>query len=255
MDGWWGGDAYERYMGRWSARVAEVFLKRLSVPRRARWLDVGCGTGALTGAVLRYREPGLVLAVDPSERFLSTARTRSGRAGFAVADARALPVPDHAFDAVVSGLALNFVPEPARAVAEFARAARPGGVVAAYVWDYGGGMAMLRAFWDAAAELDPAAAELDEGRRFPLCRPGPLMRLWADVGPVSVAPLEITTRFADFDDYWTPFLGGQGPAPGYVVALPRDRRERLRNLLRERLPSGPFSLPARAWAVTALPVR
>ena len=171
--------------------------------------------------------------MDPSEGFLATARARivDPRSTFQVGDARRCRCPTAVFDAVVSGLALNFVPDPGRAAAEFARVAVPGGVAAAYVWDYAEGMAMMRHFWDAAAALDPAAAELDEGRRFPLCRPEPLRDLWTDAGldDVTVRAIDVPTVFADFDDYWRPFLGGQGPAPGYVMSLtdePPSRRPR-----------------------------
>jgi SAM-dependent methyltransferase len=161
---------------------------------------------------------------------------------------------DGEFDAVVSGLVLNFVPGPAEALAELTRVAAPGGAVAAYVWDYADGMALMRRFWDAAAALDPAAAEVDEGRRFPLCRPEPLRELWTGAGlaGVDVEAIDVPTVFADFDDYWTPFLGGQGPAPGYAMSLPEDRRAALRESLRERLPvaaDGSIRLTARAWAV------
>ncbi|GAA3447756.1 hypothetical protein Pve01_63180 [Planomonospora venezuelensis] len=155
---------------------------------------------------------------------------------------------------MVSGLALNFVPEPRRAAAELARVVAPGGVAAAYVWDYAEGMAMMRYFWDAAAALDPAAAGLDEGRRFSWCRPEPLGRLWeeAGLGGVEVRAVEVPTAFADFDDYWEPFLGGQGTAPGYVASLAGEQRLALRDLLRSRMPYGPdgsIRLTARAWAV------
>lgn len=255
-DVWAVGDAYERYVGRWSRRVAEALLPWLDVPAGRRWLDVGCGTGVLTATVLAMADPDEVVGVDPSEGFLAHARERVGdeRAAFRRGDARALPMPDGHFDAVVSGLALNFVPEPQRAMAEFVRVACPGGVVAAYVWDYAEGMAMLRYFWDAAAALDPSAAELDEGRRFPMCRPEPLTRLWTDagLGKVTVQAIEVPTVFSGFDDYWQPFLGGQGPAPGYVAALSEDRRRALHDLLRQRLPRGPdgsIALIAKAWAV------
>jgi SAM-dependent methyltransferase len=217
---------------------------------------VGCGTGALTGTVLAGADPAQVVGVDMSVGFLTGARTRTGdpRSAFCAGDARSLPLPDRRFDAVVSGLALNFVPDPHRAAAEFARVATPGGVVAAYVWDYAEGMAMMRHFWDAAAELDPAAAGLDEGRRFPLCRPQPLHELWTDAGmeQVTVQPIEVPTVFTDFDDYWRPFLGGQGPAPGYTMSRTEEQRHALRDLLRARLPSGPdgsIPLIARAWAI------
>jgi SAM-dependent methyltransferase len=253
---WAVGDAYEAYVGRWSRRVAAGFVRWLAVPAGRRWLDVGCGTGALTGTVLAAADPARIVGVDPSAGFLATARTRLAgpRAGFAIGDARSLPLPDHRFDAVISGLALNFVPEPDRAAAEFARVAAPGGTAAAYVWDYAEGMAMMRHFWDAAAALDPAAAGLDEGRRFPLCRPEPLRRLWAGAGlrDAGVEAIEIPTVFAGFDDLWRPFLGGQGPAPGYAMSLSEAHRNDLRDLLRDRLPAGPgetISLTARAWAV------
>jgi SAM-dependent methyltransferase len=255
-DVWAVGDAYEAYVGRWSRRVAVAFLHWLEVPARQLWLDVGCGTGALTATILAEADPAEVVGVDMSEGFLAEARARIGdtRATFHAGDAQSLPLPDRHFDAVVSGLALNFVPDPRRAVAEFARVAGSGRVAAAYVWDYAEGMAMLRYFWDAATALDPAAADLDEGRRFPLCRPEPLRALWTDAGldKVSVQAIEVPAVFADFDDYWRPFLGGQGPAPGYVMSLTDEHRRALRDLLRARLPSGvdgSIQLTARAWAV------
>lgn len=255
---WSVGDAYDMYVGRWSRRVAEVFLRWLGPPTGRYWLDVGCGTGALTGSILALADPEHVVGVDPSEGFLANARARivDPRSSFRSGDARSLPLPDRRFDAVVSGLALNFVPDPGRAVAEFARVATPGGLVAAYVWDYLEGMAMMRYFWDAAATLD-SAAELDEGRRFSLCRPEPLSELWAVAGldQVAVQAIEIATVFADFDDYWRPFLGGQGPAPGYVMSLTDEHRDALRDLLRVRLPIGPdgsIPLTARAWAVRGI---
>ena len=253
---WAVGDAYEAYVGRWSRRVAVAFLQWLGVPARRQWLDVGCGTGALTATILAEADPTQVVGVDTSEGFLASARARIGdtRAAFHVADARSLPLPDRHFDAVVSGLALNFVPDPRRAVAEFARVAGSGRVVAAYVWDYAEGMAMMRYFWDAARALDPAAADLDEARRFPLCRPESLSGLWTDAGldKVTVQAIEVPTAFADFDDYWSPFLGGQGPAPGYVMSVTDGHRQALRDMLRVSLPSGmdgSIQLTARAWAV------
>ena len=255
-DVWAIGDAYEAYVGRWSRRVAGVFLRWLDPPAGWDWLDVGCGTGALTATVLAVADPAHVVGVDTSEGFLASARAgiADTRSTFRAGDARSLPLPDRRFDAVVSGLALNFVPDPGLAVAEFARVARPGGVVAAYVWDYAEGMAMMRYFWDAAVTLDPAAAELDEGRRFSRCRPEPLREMWAEAGldEVTVRAIELPTVFADFDDYWRPFLGGQGSAPGYAMALTEEQRGALRDLLRVRLPFSPdgsLPLTARAWAV------
>jgi len=255
-DVWASGDAYEAYVGRWSRLVARDFLRRLDQPAGRRWLDAGCGTGALTTAVLAVADPAEVVGVDPSEGFLAKARERitDPRAEFHIADAQALPLPDNDFDVVVSGLAINFVPDPGRALAEFARVVRPGGVVAAYVWDYAEGMQLMRRFWDAAADVDPAAARFNEGSRFPLCRPEPLRDLWTQAGFIDVAveAIDIPTVFADFEDYWSPFLGGQGPGPAYAMSLPEQRRDELRELLRERLPQaadGTIALTARAWAV------
>ena len=257
---WAVGDAYEPYVGRWSRLVARELVAWLGVAGGGAWLDVGCGTGALAQTVLGAAGPAVVVGLDPSMGFVAHARARvaGGPARFVVADARALPVAGGRFDAVVSGLVLNFVPDPDRAVRELARAARPAGRVAAYVWDYAGRMELIRRFWDAAAALDPAAAELDEGRRFGLCQPGPLARLFRDAGldGVEVRPIEVPTRFRDFDDYWTPFLGGQGPAPGYVQALDEPGRAALREELRARLPTAPdgsVPLVARAWAVRGVP--
>lgn len=259
QDVWVVGDAYDAYVGRWSRRVAAAFVHWLDVPAGRRWLDVGCGTGALTASVLAAADPTKIIGVDPAEGFLASARAHieDPRASFQAGDARSLPLPDGSFDVVVSGLALNFVPDAAKVVAEFHRVAASGGVAAAYVWDYAGGMAMMRYFWDAAIALDPSAAELDEGPRFPLCQPEPLRRLWIDSGmhDVTVRAIDIRTTFVDFDDYWGPFLGGQGPAPAYVMSLGEEHRQALRDRLRERLPVGPdgsVPLTARAWAVRGI---
>jgi SAM-dependent methyltransferase len=256
---WAVASSYEAYVGRWSRLVARELVAWLGVAGGAAWLDVGCGTGALSQTVLGAADPAEVVGLDPSARFVAHARERLAgpRARFAVADARALPVTGARFDAVVSGLVLNFVPDPPTAVQEMARVTRAGGRVAAYVWDYAGRMELMRRFWEAAAALDPAAAELDEGRRFPICRPEPLARLFQDAGlaEVEVRPIEVPTRFRDFDDYWAPFLGGQGPAPGYAMALDEPRRVALREELRARLPAAPdgsIPLVARAWAARGL---
>jgi SAM-dependent methyltransferase len=255
-DVWAAGDRYEPYVGRWSRRVASVFVDGLGVPEGSRWIDIGCGTGALTQTVVERAAPSSVIGLDPSDGFLAHARARLAAANvqFDVADAQSLPLPSASVDAAVSGLVLNFVPRPERALAEMARVVRPGGVVAAYVWDYAEGMQLMRHFWDAAAALDPAALALDEGRRFPLCRPGPLRELFEQAGLVGCAvwPIDVPTVFRDFDDFWSPFLGGQGPAPGYAMALDEPRRVALAQRLRERLPvgaDGSIVLAARAWAV------
>jgi len=253
----WGvGDAYERFMGRLGRPVAARFVTWLAVNDGARWLDVGCGTGALSETILALARPREVVGVDPSPGFVMHAESQLAcdRARFDVGDAQALEAPDASFDATVSGLVLNFVPKPERAVAEMARVTRPGGTVAFYVWDYADAMQCLRVFWDAATSLDPGALAVDEGRRFPICRPEPLARLARGAGLADVIglPIEVATRFASFDDYWGPFLGAQGPAPGYVASLDNRRRDALRDRIRERLPLGPdgsITLTARAWAV------
>jgi SAM-dependent methyltransferase len=255
-EAWERGEAYEPFIGRWSRPVARLFVAWLGLPAGGRWVDVGCGTGALGGALLEVASPRLVVAFDRSPGFTRYAadRCRGGPAWFVAADACRAPIETGAADAVVSGLMLNFLPEPGAALAEMARLARPGGVVAAYVWDYSGRMDLLRHFWAAAAELDPEAASLDEGRRFPLCTPEGLRREWAAGGMVEIRTtgLEVPTAFADFDDYWRPFLGGQGPAPGYLSSLAPQRQEALRQRLQTRLApggDGPIRLVARAWAI------
>lgn len=255
VDVWAAGDAYERYMGRWSRLVAAGFVSWLECEDGLRWLDVGCGSGALTQAVAARCRPRTLLGLERSPGFVATARASvSAPASFALADAQALPVPDAVFDVAVSGLVLNFLPEPGAAVAEAVRAVRPGGLVAAYVWDYAEGMGFLRRFWDAAITVDPSAAARDEGGRFPLCAPEPLRALWTGAGLVetAVVPIEVPTRFAGFTDLWEPFLAGQGPAPGYAAALSPAARARLRETLREAVPTGAdgtIELEARAWAV------
>jgi SAM-dependent methyltransferase len=253
---WESGDAYEPYVGRWSRLVARRFIDWLDPEPGERWLDVGCGTGALTETILRTASPASVRGIDPSREFVSFARARidDERAEFVAEDAQGISGEAGRFDYTVSGLVLNFVPDPARALGEMGRVTRAGGWVAAYVWDYSEGMEMMRYFWDAATELDPRAASLDEGSRFTLCRPDPLRSLWdeAALSEVTVVPIEINTVFREFDDYWTPFLGGQGPAPSYTVALGEPSREALRNLLLRRLPTGndgSIDLRARAWGV------
>jgi SAM-dependent methyltransferase len=255
-DSWASGDHYEPYVGRWSRLVAREFLKWLALPAGSQWLDVGCGTGALSQTILQFAEPAKIRGIDRSESFITFARehVQDGRVQFEVGDAETLNVDSGTFDAAVSGLVLNFIPQPEQAVAEMVRATRSGGVVAAYIWDYAGRMQFMRHFWDAAAALDPNAVELDEGRRFPICQPDAFSQLFESTGlhSVEVRPVEVATVFRDFDDYWSPFLGGQGPAPSYLMSLSGERRTALRERIRAGLPfalDGSIPLVARAWAV------
>ncbi len=255
-DAWAGAADYERYVGRWSRLVAPDFIAWLGRAPGGAWLDVGCGTGALSETILALAAPERVEGLDRSAAYAGHARARLAgpKARFLEGDAEGLPHSSESFDAVVSGLALNFVARPEAALAEMARVVRAGGVVAAYVWDYAGRMELMRYFWDAAVALDREATDLDEGRRFPLCRPEALEALFRGAGLARVEsrPIDVPTRFRDFDDYWSPFLGGQGPAPGYVARLSEEDRGRLRDRLRAMLPidpDGSIDLVARAWAV------
>ncbi len=255
-DSWASGDNYEPYIGRWSRLVAREFLKWLAVPAGSQWLDVGCGTGALSQTILQFAEPAKIMGIDRSEAFIAFAKehTQDSRVQFDAGDAQSLTAETGSFDVAVSGLVLNFIPQPDRAVAEMTRVTRTGGLVAAYLWDYADRMQMIRHFFDAAVALDPNAAELDEGSRFPICQPDALGRLFKSAGlhTVEVRPIEVATIFRDFDDYWSPFLGGQGPAPSYAMSLSDERRAALREQIRTGLPfasDGSIPLVARAWAV------
>jgi SAM-dependent methyltransferase len=210
----------------------------------------------LSQSILGSLEPRRIVGVDPAEGFIGFARQRvtDPRATFRIGGAESLPVDDGEFDSIVSGLVINFVPDQPKAVREMCRAARPGGTIAAYVWDYADRMQMMRRFWDAAVALNPAARERDEGVRFPVCRPKPLENLFKSAGlrEVSVRSIDVPTVFQDFDDYWTPFLSGQAPAPGYCMSLSEAGRHALRDKIKGSLPfqaDGSIQLVARAWAV------
>ena len=261
-DQWTAGTTYEEFMGRWSRLVASRFVSWLAVRPDAHWLDVGCGTGALSEAICSGARPASVTACDPSESFVAYARQHQvdPRASFAVAAVGDLPTRPGGFDSVTSSLALNFFPKPEAAIEEMHRITATGGLVSACVWDYAGRMEFLRRFWDAAAAIDPDARDLDEGRRFPICRPDALEALFRGSGLREVAcePIEIATRFSDFSDFWAPFLGGTGPAPSYVASLESRRREALAEHLERSLPrqpDGAISLTARAWVVRGTAAR
>ena len=255
-DNWAAGDLYEPYVGRWSRLAAKDFLQWLALPAQLDWLDVGCGTGALTQTILQQAQPQSVKGIDPSAGFVDFAKAHvcDPKVTFDVGDAQSLPVESDRFDVAASGLVLNFVPKPSLAAQEMARVVRAGGTVAAYVWDYAGKMELMRYFWDAVAELDPSASNLVEATRFPMCQPPALTSLFQDAGlnDVRTQLIDVPTTFKNFDDYWTPFLGGQGPAPAYAMSLTEERRTALRDRIRETLPiagDGSIALIARAWAV------
>lgn len=258
-DAWLHGDAYEQYMGRWSRRVAPQFLRWLGAPPKRRWLDVGCGTGELSAAIQQHAEPASIVGIDPSDGFLSKARQRLGeQVVLHRASAAALPLADASVDVAASALVLNFVPDAGAALREMRRVTAEGGLVAVYVWDYRGRMDLIRHYWAAAAEIDPQrVAALDQGERFVICQPQPLTALFTDAGlaQVAVTALEIEMPFADFDAYWQPFLGGQGPAPAHAMSLSEADRQRVQQRLRARLPlqpDGSMVLGARAWAARGI---
>jgi SAM-dependent methyltransferase len=251
---WSNTQAYEDYMGRWSQKVAPLFLQWLDAPTDSSWIDIGCGTGGLTELIARTCNPSSVLGVDTAEGFIEVARTRVKNAEFHVGSADDLEVPDDSIDYAVSGLVLNFVPDPHAVLAEMARVVRPGGSVALYVWDYAGHMQIMRYFFDTAIMFDARSAEFDDGIKAPICRPLALKQAIDSEGltDISVTGLDITTPFDNFDDYWSPFLGGVGSAPKYCVSLDESIRDKIKLAVKEKLPTGPegeILLAARAWAI------
>ena len=255
VDKWESAEPYHGFMGRWSGLVAQPFVDWLGPALGQRWLDVGCGSGALSEVVIREQNPARLVAIDASQDFVDSAKGRLGiLAECRVGDAMALSLDADEVDLAVSGLVLNFVPEPGQVIAEMKRVTAPGGTVGVYVWDYAGQMDFLRTFWDVVVELDPSAAELHEGQRFPDCHADALHRLFVSAGlhDVDTASIDIETLFEDFEDYWRPFLGGQGPAGAYVRAMGDPERAALRTTLEKRLPwsaDGSIAMQARAWAV------
>ena len=257
---WAASDSYDAYMGRWSRPIAARFLDWLQTPKDLDWLELGCGTGALTEATVGQCAPANVLALDPSEGFLSAGRENvpDQRVEFRLGSATDLPsLPTASRDVAVAGLVLNFIPDRLAALREMKRIVRSGGTVGFYVWDYpGGGVAFMRAFWTAAVTLDPAARELTEDKRFPFCTREGLAGLVgeAGLGEPEIVAIESPSVFRDFDDYWIPFTLGAGPAPGYCASLSPEARERLRTRLSESLPrqeDGTIHLTTRAWAARA----
>jgi SAM-dependent methyltransferase len=253
-------EAYERFMGRWSRLVAPRLVDFTGLPERGRMLDVGSGTGSLTFAIAKQVGQARIVGIDPSQEYVTYAISKNpfaDRASFEVGDAQQLRYADASFDAALSLLVFNFIPDPKKAVFELRRVTRPGGRLSAAVWDYGDGMQMLRRFWDAAIHIDPGAEKLDE-KRMPFCRQGELSSLWKEGGleHIREQPVDIQMQFASFADYWDPFLLGQGPAGSHAHRLNHEKRRLYRNEVKRRLSlsaeNAPFVLPARVWAVRGI---
>lgn len=254
-DHWSDGAVYDQYVGRWSRQVAPRFLEWLGSPARSRWVDVGCGTGALTEAILGQCDPASILAVEPSVAQMALAKSRihDPRVAFAQGGAEGFSAPPASVDVVAAALVLNFVGDPRSAVHAMMRPLADGGCVAGYVWDYAAGMQMIRRFWDAAIEVDPAAVAHDEAVRFPLCNPAALTSLLSGCGLVraETVPIDITTEFGSFDELWDPFTRGVAPAPRFLASLPEGLRGEIRERYRGKVGAasgGPIHLSARAWA-------
>jgi SAM-dependent methyltransferase len=257
-DRWTSGADYDQWMGRWSRLLAHEFLKWLRLPAGLQWIDVCCGSGIVTEAIVEGCAPEKIAAVDASSAQIEFARPHRAHPNvtFEVADAMALPFEDASFDAAVCGLGLNYFPDPSRGVAEMRRVTRAGGTIAAYVWDYADGAKFLREFWDAAAIVDKDGSSFDQARRFPACTPNGLRRHFesADLSDLAVHELNIVTHFSSFDLYWSPLLTGQGSAPNYLASRDQQTRTAIREHLRNALPTnseGAIELPARAWTIRA----
>jgi SAM-dependent methyltransferase len=246
------GDAYDRFVGRYSTPLAVAFADTASLGSGAEALDIGCGPGALTAELVRRLGPGSVAAIDPSEPFVAECRRRNPGVDVRLGSGEALPFADRSFDAALSQLVLHFVADPAAAAAEMRRVLRPGGITAACVWDFHGGMRLIRHFWDAALTVDPGAP--DEAASLHFGRDGEIGELFtaAGFGDVTTGEIVVEATYDDFDDLWAGFTGGPGPAGAFTKSLPGDQQARLCDELRRRLgdPPGSFTLPARAWFAT-----
>lgn len=258
-DRWAGAAAYNRFMGRWSRALALEFLSWLGAQPNAHWLEIGCGTGSFTRAILENARPISVTACDISPDFIRycSENLRYPNLQVLATPQGYLPTREGGFDIVVSNLVLNFMPDPAQSLLQMRQSCADRGIVAASVWDYSDGMEFLRIFWDAAAELDREARQLHEGSRFPICHPGAFRNAFIAAGlrDVTVDSVSIPTVFASFNDYWNAFLDSPGPAPTYVSSLSEESRQRLAEYLRLRLVAeadGSIHLMARAWVATGV---
>jgi len=264
---WLDGTGYDDHVGTWSRMVASTFVDWLASPTGARWIDIGCGTGALSSVVLSRADASTLHGVDPAAGYIEHALATVGdpRARFSMADAEHLPFDDDTYDIAVSGLVLNFVADPSVALAEQVRVVRPGGMIAAYVWDYAKGLEFLRSFWQAAVAVDPAAKQREREASFPIAAPGPLGVLFEEgrLGDISVRSIEVVTRFDSFDELWGRFLGAtrlqqdeepvwKGPSYDLLASVDEAVRDEIRGEFRKRLPAesdGSLRLQARAWAI------
>jgi ubiquinone/menaquinone biosynthesis C-methylase UbiE len=244
-------ESYDRYMGRYSRRLAPLFADFAGVRSGMRVIDVGCGPGALTEVLAERTGAERVSAADPSESFVESCAERVPGADIRRATAERLPWGDGTFDAVLAQLVVNFIEDPVEGVGEMRRVARAPGVIAACTWDYRDGMEMLGIFWDAALALDPDAPA--EGRRMRFGKPDELRALWreAELVDIRTDALEVAQDYEGFDDYWEPFTAGVGPGGAYCASLPSEAQDALGEECRRRLenPERPFRLHARAWAV------
>ena len=244
-------EAYDQYVGRYGAALSHAHVTAAGVQPGHTALDVGCGPGALTQRLAEAIGGEHVAAVDPSAPFVEACRARVPGADVRIGTAERLPDFGRLFDFVMSQLVVNFMTDAESGMSAMRAATRPGGLVTACVWDYADGMTMLRNFWDAALELDPNAP--DEGRFMRHCSPAELRALWEKCGldDVETDALDVEASYTDFDEFWGPFLSGVGPGGDYCASLDAERRDALRDSVFRRLgePTGPFTLPARAWFV------
>ena len=243
-------DAYDRFMGRFAAPLAPEFADFADIRQGQRALDVGCGPGALTGELVNRLGAEAVAAVDPSEPFVAAARARHPGVDVRSASAEQLPFDDDSFDVVLAQLVVHFMADPVAGIAEMARVARPGGGVAACVWDFERGGAPIAAFWRAARDLDPGVAD-ESG--LPGARQGHLTELFGAAGlrDVEESTVSASVEHATFDEWWNPFTLGVGPAGGYLRGLDDERRAALEARCRELLPGEPLRITATAWAARA----
>jgi SAM-dependent methyltransferase len=258
MDRWTSGADYDQWMGRWSRLVAHKFVAWLDLPSALRWIDICCGSGVLTEAIVESSAPSSVAGIDVSAEQTEFARQHRARPNvtFETGNAQALPFADSSFDVAVCGLGLNYIPSPAEGLQEFKRVTRPGGTIAVYVWDYLHGARFLREFWDAATAVDSDAVGFDQARRFPICTPEGLRELFEQtkLEEPAVQAIDVVTSFASFNAYWEPLLTGQGSAPNYLATRDKKIRDEIRERLTGALPTnstGGIDLPARAWAIRA----